>query len=73
MFDSNLRPGRIDATGGDAFASHTFPAGGLVAQSRIAYEFHAAPDGANPLRCFRLRGRRGQSDGDYGIAGGSDR
>lgn len=39
MFDSNLRPGRIDATGGDAFASHTFPAGGLVAQSRIAYEF----------------------------------
>ena len=38
MFDSNLRPGRIDATGGDAFARHTFPAGGLVAQSRIAYE-----------------------------------
>lgn len=38
MFDSNLRPGRIDATGGDGFARHTFPPGGLVAQSRIAYE-----------------------------------
>jgi hypothetical protein len=28
-------------------------------------------DDANPVQCFRLCGRRGQSDGDCGIAGGT--
>jgi cyclase len=37
MFDSKLRPGTNDATGGDAFARHSFPPDGLVAQSRAAY------------------------------------
>jgi hypothetical protein len=28
-------------------------------------------DDANPVQCFRLCGRRGQSDSDCGIAGGT--
>jgi len=38
MLDNNLRPRRNDATSGDAFAKHSFPPGGLVAQARTAYE-----------------------------------
>jgi cyclase len=38
MLDNKLRPGRSDAANGDAFAKHSFPPDGLVAQSRIAYE-----------------------------------
>jgi hypothetical protein len=38
MLDNNLRPRRNDATSGDAFANHSFPPGGLVAQARTAYE-----------------------------------
>jgi len=37
MFDNKFKPGTNDATGGDAFAKHSFPPGGLVAQSRAAY------------------------------------
>ena len=38
MLDNKIRPGRNDATRSDAFAKHSFPPDGLVAQSRIAYE-----------------------------------
>ena len=38
MLDNKLRPGRGDAASSDAFAKHSFPPDGLVAQSRIAYE-----------------------------------
>jgi len=38
MLDNKLRPGRNDATGGDAFAKHSFPPDGMVAQSRIDHE-----------------------------------
>jgi len=38
MFDNKLRPRGNDATGSDAFARHSFRPGGMVAQSRIAYE-----------------------------------
>ena len=38
MLDNKLRPGRSDATGSDAFAKHSFPPDGLVAQSRMAYD-----------------------------------
>src|SRR5258707_8853335 len=38
MLDNKLRWGRNDATSGGAFAKHSFPPDGLVAQSRIAYE-----------------------------------
>ena len=38
MLDHKFRPGRNDATSSDAFAKHSFPSDGLVAQSRIAYE-----------------------------------
>jgi cyclase len=38
MLDNKLRPGWNDVTSSDAFAKHSFPADGLVAQSRIAYE-----------------------------------
>ena len=38
MLDNNLRSRRNDATSGDAFAKHSFPPGGLVAQARTAYE-----------------------------------
>jgi cyclase len=38
MLDNKLRWGRSDATSSDAFARHSFPLDGLVAQSRMAYE-----------------------------------
>jgi hypothetical protein len=38
MLDNNLRLGRNDASSSDAFAKHSFPPGGLVAQARTAYE-----------------------------------
>jgi glyoxylase-like metal-dependent hydrolase (beta-lactamase superfamily II) len=38
MLDNKLRWGRNDATSSDAYARHSFPPDGLVAQSRIAYE-----------------------------------
>jgi cyclase len=38
MFDNKLRPGSNDATSSDAFARHSFPPDGLVAQARTAYE-----------------------------------
>ena len=38
MFDDKLSPGSNDASSGDAFARHSFPLDGLVAQSRAAYE-----------------------------------
>jgi cyclase len=38
MLDNKIRPERNDAAGGDAFAKHSFPADGLVAQARTAYE-----------------------------------
>jgi len=38
MLDNKLGPRRNDTTGSDAFAKHSFPPDGLVAQSRIAYE-----------------------------------
>jgi cyclase len=38
MLDNNLRARRNDAASSNAFAKHSFPPDGLVAQSRIAYE-----------------------------------
>jgi cyclase len=38
MFDDKLRPGRNEATSSDAFARHSFPPDGMVAQARTAYE-----------------------------------
>jgi hypothetical protein len=38
MPDNKLRPRRNDAAGSDAFAKHSFPPDGLVAQARKAYE-----------------------------------
>jgi cyclase len=38
MFGNKLRPRGNDATSSDAFARHSFPPDGMVAQSRIAYE-----------------------------------
>lgn len=37
MLDSKLKPRRYNATGSNAFAEHSFPPDGLVAQSRLAY------------------------------------
>jgi cyclase len=38
MFDNKPRPGSNGATRSDAFAKHSFPPDGLVAQARMAYE-----------------------------------
>jgi hypothetical protein len=43
MLDNKIRPRRNDAAGSDASAKHSFPADGLVAQSRIAYESTPLP------------------------------
>jgi cyclase len=48
MFDNKPRPGRNGATSSDAFASHRFPADGLVAQARTAY-------GSTPLLTAQIR------------------
>jgi cyclase len=48
MFDNKPRPSRNDATSSDAFAKHSFPPDGMVAQSRIAYE-------SAPLLTARIR------------------
>jgi hypothetical protein len=73
MFDDKLRPKTNDATSGNAFAKHSFPPDGLVAQSRVAYASTPLLTAQIRPAVFVFAGAGGNLTAIAGSPGGNDR